>query len=143
MRERAVEADYGCHGALVDQYRSATLLFLCESRHARHLIALEERREPRSFASLVFPVGGGIVVCGREADGERRTVSTRCVHGGASKPAIRDSFKVVYSRLGRSVIVRVNDRGPFVRGRVLDLSRGAARAIGMSGLAVVTVVALD
>ena len=52
-------------------------------------------------------------------------------------------LKVVYSRLGRSVIVRVNDRGPFVRGRVLDLSRGAARAIGMSGLAVVTVVALD
>jgi rare lipoprotein A len=52
-------------------------------------------------------------------------------------------LKVVYSRLGRSVIVRVNDRGPFVRGRVLDLSRGAARAIGMSGLAVVAVVALD
>ena len=32
-----------------------------------------------------------IVVCGREADGERRTVSTRCAHGGASKPAIRNS----------------------------------------------------
>jgi rare lipoprotein A len=32
---------------------------------------------------------------------------------------------------GRSVIVRVNDRGPFVRGRDLDLSRGAAAAIGM------------
>jgi rare lipoprotein A len=40
------------------------------------------------------------------------------------------------------VIVGINDRGPFVRGRVLDLSRGAARAIGMRGLAVVTVVAL-
>lgn len=35
---------------------------------------------------------------------------------------------------GRSVQVVVNDRGPFVRGRVLDLSYGAARAIGMGGL---------
>ena len=38
----------------------------------------------------------------------------------------------------RSVIVTVNDRGPFVRGRVLDLSTGAARAIGLSGLGQVT-----
>lgn len=35
----------------------------------------------------------------------------------------------------RSTVVRINDRGPFVRGRQLDLSRGAARAIGMGGLA--------
>ena len=34
---------------------------------------------------------------------------------------------------GRSVIVRVNDRGPFVHSRILDLSRGAAKAIGMIG----------
>ena len=32
---------------------------------------------------------------------------------------------------GRSVVVRVNDRGPFIKGRVLDLSKGAAKAIGM------------
>jgi rare lipoprotein A len=38
----------------------------------------------------------------------------------------------------RSVIVTVNDRGPFVHGRVLDLSTGAARAIGLSGLGQVT-----
>jgi rare lipoprotein A len=31
---------------------------------------------------------------------------------------------------GRSVVVRVNDRGPFVRGRILDLSREAARRLG-------------
>lgn len=40
---------------------------------------------------------------------------------------------------GRSVVVRINDRGPFVRGRGLDLSRGAARAIGMLGTASVQV----
>lgn len=36
---------------------------------------------------------------------------------------------------GRSVVVRINDRGPFVRGRVIDLSKAAARAIGMDGVA--------
>jgi rare lipoprotein A len=32
----------------------------------------------------------------------------------------------------RSVVVTVNDRGPFIPGRVLDLSRGAAVALGMT-----------
>lgn len=36
---------------------------------------------------------------------------------------------------GRSVAVRINDRGPFVRGRCIDLSRAAANAIGMGGTA--------
>jgi rare lipoprotein A len=46
--------------------------------------------------------------------------------------------KLRVSSGGRSVVVTVNDRGPFVRGRVLDLSKGAARALGMGGLARVT-----
>jgi rare lipoprotein A len=40
---------------------------------------------------------------------------------------------------GRNVGVRINDRGPFVRGRCIDLSHAAARAIGMGGLARVRV----
>lgn len=40
---------------------------------------------------------------------------------------------------GRAVTVRINDRGPWVRGRCIDLSHAAARAIGMGGLARVTV----
>ena len=39
---------------------------------------------------------------------------------------------------GKSVVVTVNDRGPFVRGRVLDLSTAAARALGIEGLGHVT-----
>jgi rare lipoprotein A len=42
---------------------------------------------------------------------------------------------------GRSVVVTVNDRGPFIRGRVLDLSKGAASAIGLTGRGVGKVVA--
>jgi rare lipoprotein A (peptidoglycan hydrolase) len=37
---------------------------------------------------------------------------------------------------GRSVVVRINDRGPFIAGRVLDLSKGAARALGLIGAGV-------
>jgi rare lipoprotein A (peptidoglycan hydrolase) len=36
-------------------------------------------------------------------------------------------------KTGRSVVVTINDRGPFVQGRVLDLSLGAARALGIQG----------
>ena len=39
--------------------------------------------------------------------------------------------KVTNANNGKSVIVRINDRGPFVRGRVLDLSKAAAANIGM------------
>ena len=40
---------------------------------------------------------------------------------------------------GHSVVVTINDRGPFVRGRIIDVTPAAARALGMSGLAPVTV----
>ncbi|KAA0076110.1 septal ring lytic transglycosylase RlpA family protein [Tardiphaga sp. P9-11] len=40
---------------------------------------------------------------------------------------------------GRSVRVRITDRGPFIKGRCIDLSRAAANAIGMGGTARVTV----
>lgn len=40
-------------------------------------------------------------------------------------------LRVTNSRNGRSVVVRINDRGPFIRGRVLDLSKAAANQIGM------------
>jgi rare lipoprotein A len=44
-------------------------------------------------------------------------------------------------RNGRSVIVRINDRGPFGRGRIIDVSIAAARQLGMmgSGTAMVTI----
>jgi rare lipoprotein A len=46
---------------------------------------------------------------------------------------------------GRSVVVRINDRGPFIRGRVIDVTRGAAEKLGMihSGTAKVRVTVVD
>lgn len=47
--------------------------------------------------------------------------------------------KVTNKRNGRSVEVVINDRGPFVRGRTIDLSKAAAREIGMLGSGVAPV----
>jgi peptidoglycan lytic transglycosylase len=42
-------------------------------------------------------------------------------------------LRVTNQNNGRSVVVRINDRGPFIRGRVLDLSKGAAGQLGFIG----------
>jgi len=48
-------------------------------------------------------------------------------------------LRVTNTRNGSSIVVKVNDRGPFVEGRILDLSKAAADAIGMGGSGVVWV----
>lgn len=52
-------------------------------------------------------------------------------------------LRVTYQ--GRSVVVRITDRGPFIKGRTIDLSLGAARAIGLTarGVAPVTIERLN
>jgi rare lipoprotein A len=69
----------------------------------------------------------------RTASGERfNTHSMTAAH--RSLP-FGTRVRVTNERTGRSVVVRINDRGPFVRGRVIDLSKASARAIGVSGVA--------
>ena len=47
--------------------------------------------------------------------------------------------RVTNKRNGRSVVVTINDRGPFIRGRIIDLSSGAAGVIDMKGAGVAPV----
>jgi rare lipoprotein A len=70
----------------------------------------------------------------------RRTASGEKFNPNAMTAAHRTlrfgtRVRVTNSSNGRSVIVRINDRGPFVKGRAIDLSRAAARAIGMGSSA--------
>lgn len=76
---------------------------------------------------------------GKELAG-RRTASGERFNPSAMTAAHRTlrfgtRVRVTNSRNGRSVVVRINDRGPFVKGRSIDLSSGAARAIGMGTMA--------
>ncbi len=76
----------------------------------------------------------------RTASGERLTA-------GAYTAAHRylpfgTRVRVTSRRTGRSVVVRINDRGPFARGRIIDLSSASARALGMRGTEPVTLARL-
>ena len=51
--------------------------------------------------------------------------------------------RVTHLKTGKSVIVRINDRGPFTGGRIIDLSSGAAAAVGLKGTAKVNLTVLD
>lgn len=67
----------------------------------------------------------------RTASGERMNPSK--LTAAHRSLAFGTKLKVTNMRNGSSVVVRVNDRGPFIRGRVLDLSKGAARSLQMIG----------
>lgn len=76
--------------------------------------------------------------------GGRRTASGEIMRPRAMTAAHRSlpfgaRVRVTHRKTGRSIIVRISDRGPFVRGRCIDLSYGAARALGIGGLAQVIV----
>jgi len=74
---------------------------------------------------------------GRTANGERAaaaglTAAHRTLPFGTL-------VRVTNRHGGRSVVVRINDRGPFVRGRVIDVTPAAAHQLGFSGITPVTV----
>ncbi|WP_398480923.1 septal ring lytic transglycosylase RlpA family protein [Tardiphaga sp.] len=73
----------------------------------------------------------------RTASGER--FNTHALTAAHRTRRFGSHVTVTNKANGRAVTVRINDRGPFVRGRCIDLSHAAARAIGMGGLTRVTV----
>ncbi len=67
---------------------------------------------------------------------DRRTASGERFNGSAMTAAHRTlpfgtMVRVVDLKTNKSIVVRINDRGPYIRGRIIDLTVGAARALGM------------
>jgi len=79
----------------------------------------------------VYAYSGGKTASGERANPGGFTAAHRTLKFGTQ-------VRVTNRRNGRNVVVRINDRGPFVRGRVIDVTPAAARALGFSGLASVT-----
>jgi rare lipoprotein A len=77
---------------------------------------------------------------GRTANGERAMASA--LTAAHRTLPFGSLVRVTNQRSGRSVVVRINDRGPFIRGRVIDVTPAAAHALGFSGLARVTLAVL-
>jgi len=78
---------------------------------------------------------------GRTADGEH--ASAAGLTAAHRSLPFGTMVRVTNDRNGRSVVVRINDRGPFVRGRVIDVTPAAAHALGFSGLAHVTLTVVS
>jgi rare lipoprotein A len=74
---------------------------------------------------------GGRTANGEQARASGLTAAHRTLPFGTM-------VRVTNQRSGRSVVVRINDRGPFIRGRVIDVTPAAAHVLGFSGLAPVT-----
>ena len=98
----------------------AAILFACSSA------AVAE-----SGIASVYAYAGGKTASGESANPGGLTAAHRTLAFGTH-------VRVINRRNGRSITVRINDRGPFVRGRVIDLTPAGARALGFSGLAPVT-----
>jgi rare lipoprotein A len=100
-----------------------TLIFLC----------LAVPAQAKTCLASHYGVGDGY--------GGRKTASGERMNPRAMTAAHRSfpfGTRVHVTGPHGSVVVRINDRGPFVKGRCIDLSWGAARALGCGGLCRVT-----
>lgn len=84
-----------------------------------------------SAASVYSTETGSGTANGERLNAEALTAAHRTLPFGTK-------VRVTNTSNGHSVIVTINDRGPFVPGRVIDVSPAAARELGFSGIAKVT-----
>ncbi|MBD2530950.1 septal ring lytic transglycosylase RlpA family protein [Nostoc flagelliforme FACHB-838] len=73
-----------------------------------------------------YDFAGNRTASGQRFNPEAMTAAHRSLPFGTK-------VRVTNTRNGRSVVLRINDRGPFIRGRIIDVSTGAARVLGMMG----------
>jgi rare lipoprotein A len=106
-------------------------------RHkAMHRVAHRslERNESRgaesgqSGVASIYGYAGGRTASGQRTAPGGLTAAHRSLPFGTL-------VRVTNQGNGRSVVVRINDRGPFVHGRIIDLTPAGAHALGFSGLA--------
>ncbi|MGH6739335.1 MAG: septal ring lytic transglycosylase RlpA family protein [Bradyrhizobium sp.] len=86
-----------------------------------------------SGIASVYSYSGGKTASGHRASPHALTAAHRTLPFGTK-------VQVINERNGRSVTVTINDRGPFKRGRIIDVTPAAAAALGFDGLARVRIV---
>jgi rare lipoprotein A len=100
----------------------------------------QKKKVKRTYS---YSGGGSTGIASYYSQGTRTASGARFNPGGltAAHRSLPFGTRVRVTNLsnGRSVTVTINDRGPFIKGRVIDLSRGAASIIGMIGSGVARV----
>jgi peptidoglycan lytic transglycosylase len=104
----------------------------CQVAPIQHAAAAERG----GVASVYSTESGGGTASGQKLNPNALTAAHRTLPFGTK-------VKVTNKHNGRSVVVTINDRGPFVRGRVIDVTPAAARVLGFSGLTQVSVDASE
>jgi peptidoglycan lytic transglycosylase len=94
--------------------------------------AKQESRSESGIASVYSTESGNGTASGQRLNPQALTAAHKSLPFGTQ-------VRVTNRNNGKSVVVTINDRGPFVRGRVIDLTPAGARALGFSGLAPVTI----
>jgi rare lipoprotein A len=116
-----------------------------KSRHHRHHSHHHAHKAKSNWLDANASIGssGGHGFSGKASfygnESGSKTASGQRFNQNAMTAAHRSlpfGTKLRVTHRGQSVIVTINDRGPFIKGRVLDLSKGAARAIGLTGAGV-------
>jgi rare lipoprotein A len=92
--------------------------------------------DQNGVASVYSTESGGGTATGQKLTPETLTAAHRTLPFGTK-------VKVTNKSNGRFVVVTIKDRGPFVRGRIIDVSPAAARVLGFFGLAQVTITPGD
>jgi rare lipoprotein A len=99
---------------------------------------------PAPISHHALPGGLSGIASVYSVDSGASTASGAHLNPGAFTAAHRTlpfgtKVRVINKTNGRSVVVTINDRGPFVHGRIIDLTPAAAHAIGLSGTVLVTI----
>lgn len=105
---------------------TATLTLSVNFAEARKAQIHAHSRGPQSGIASIY--SGGRTANGERAHAHGMTAAHRTLPFGTK-------VRVTNKRNGKTVVVRINDRGPFIRGRVIDVTPAAARVLGFSGLA--------
>lgn len=77
----------------------------------------------------------------KTASGER--FDTHAMTAAHRSLPFGSKVRVVNEKTGRSVVVRINDRGPFTRGKIIDLARAPAQVLGITGVGQVALYAAE
>ena len=107
------------------------------AEHAKHRVAKEDSK-PAKSRKVVSSGGGDSVIASVYWSGHTTANGEHYNPDGITAAHKTLPFgtkvKVTNPSNGRAVVTRINDRGPFIAGRSIDLSRGTAHAIGFGGL---------
>jgi peptidoglycan lytic transglycosylase len=111
------------NGATIIGLAVASILSICFA----NTTTAAQQRQVESGIAAIHSGKTGKTTSGEAFNSEKMTAAHRSLPFGTM-------VRVTNTQNARSVVVRINDRGPFSRGRIIDVTPAAARALGFSGV---------